>query len=204
MKVFRWLTLIHLILSTLWAQSPMRVVDAFRRSYKFELDGDYEKAIKALQEVYNEHSYEINLRLGWLYYNWGKLDESIKFYKIAMKLMPSSIEAKLGYVLPQAAKNNWEEVLNTYLEILKLDPYNSVVLYRTGLIYFNTGDYANARKYFEKLVSAYPFSYDGVSMLAWTYYRLNKKGEAKSYFYRALLLNPEDTLILQTLKELEN
>ena len=116
----------------------------------------------------------------------------MKYYKKAIDLYPLSEEAKLGYVLPASAVGNWDDVLNIYLNILTNNPYNTTVLYRTGLIYYNKEQYSQAYKYFEKLINLYPFSYDGLIMFAWTNYKLGKYREAKLLFQKVLLLSPDD------------
>jgi len=95
---------------------------AFKDSYVYEGQGDYESAIKALKNVYDLNNYEVNLRLGWLTYLNKQYDESIKYYEIANNLMPLSIEAKFGLVNPYAAQEKWGKVEEIYQNILKLDP----------------------------------------------------------------------------------
>ena len=72
----------------------------------------------AMKKVYDESSYEMNLRLGWLNYNAGLFDESVIFYSRAQKLKPYSEEARFGLILPLAALGKWNDVIKTYDEIL--------------------------------------------------------------------------------------
>jgi len=185
--VFMFLTIISIA-----QNNYSNLQEAFKNSYKYENKGDYTKAIDEIKQHYSENSYEINLRLGWLYYLSGNQTESMKYYKKAIDLYPLSEEAKLGYVLPASAVGNWDDVLNIYLNILTNNPYNTTVLYRTGLIYYNKEQYSQAYKYFEKLINLYPFSYDGLIMFAWTNYKLGKYREAKLLFQKVLLVSPDD------------
>jgi tetratricopeptide (TPR) repeat protein len=114
-------------------------------------------------------------------------------------LKPLSIEARLGIVYPASAMGNWNQVENRYLEILKIDPENSLVNYRMGLIYYGREDYGTAFKYFEKVVNHYPFDYDSVIILAWTNYMMGKYREAKVLFQKALLIQPNDPSALEGL-----
>ncbi len=184
-----------LVLSVLFvpAQNFESLENAFKESYKFEKEGNYNKAVEVLQKVYSEDSYETNLRLGWLKYMAGLFSESLPYYKKCIDLKPLSIEARLGFVNPAAAMGNWTQVENQYLKILEIDPHNSVVNYRLGLIYYGREDYQTALKYFTKVVNHYPFDYDGVIMLAWTNLKLKKYREAEVLFHKALLFNPYDT-----------
>ena len=113
--------------------------------------------------------------------------------------MPYSIEAKLGYVLPLAALNEWTTVANEYRDILKIDPQNSTANYRLGSIYYYNKDYAIAYKHLEKVVNLYPFSYDGLILFAWTHYQMGKMNEARALFKRVLLLSPKDKSALEGL-----
>ena len=67
-------------------QSEEVVQKAFKTSYTKETNKDFEGAIKALKDVYAETSYEINLRLGWLYYQNGLNVESTSYYTKAINL----------------------------------------------------------------------------------------------------------------------
>ena len=172
------------------AQSALE--SAFVKSYQLETVGKYSEAANSLIEVYETKSYEMNLRLGYLKYMEKAYTESQKFYSRAISTMPFSIEAKLGIVYPLSALNDWNKVTATYKEILAIDPQNSTVNYRMGLISYNGKDYNTAYSYLEKVVNLYPFSYDGLILFAWTNLNLAKYKEAKLLFERVLLLSPSD------------
>ena|ERR1019366_2170918 len=168
------------------------VATAFSNSYQQEKLGKYSDAIKIVKQVYDEKSYEINLRLGYLSYMAGLFTESMAYYERAMALMPYSIEAKFGYALPASGAGNWDKVLNQYFDIVKIDPQNTKANYRIGSIYYGRKDYQNAYKYLEKVVNLYPFDYDGLLLFAWANLQLGKTKEAKVLFNKVLLLSPGD------------
>jgi len=194
------LALMFFIGSDLSAQDNSSLSAVFSQSYSYEANAEYSKAIEALKKVYDESSYEINLRLGWLTYQSGLFSESIAYYNKAILLMPLSIEAKLGYALPASSAGNWSQVITRYNEVLKLDPNHYTTNYRLGLIYYGRKDYQNAYKYFEKIVNLYPFDYDALIMTAWTNYQLGKFREAKILFGKALLNKPGDSSALEGLR----
>ncbi|MHC1776909.1 MAG: tetratricopeptide repeat protein [Lentimicrobium sp.] len=175
------------------AQDNSSLVTAFSSSYTHETNGEYNKAVDVLKKVYDESSYEINLRLGWLTYQSGLFSESIAYYNKAIVLMPLSIEARLGFVLPASSAGNWDQVITRYNEILKLDPNHYTVNYRMGLIYYGRKDYQTAFRYFERIANLYPFDYDAILMLGWTDFQLGKLREAKVLFQKALLNRPNDS-----------
>jgi len=129
-----------------FSQNENKLQKAFDVSYQLEKDGEYSEAIKQLKDVYDEDSYEINLRLGWLHYLSGLFSESTPYYQKCIQLRPLSIEARLGIVNPSAAMGNWTQVENTYNDILAMDPENTTVNYRLGVIYYGKGEYKIALK----------------------------------------------------------
>ena len=191
-KVSMILLMLLLSSTMLFAQQFEEVKEAFSRSYELEKEGEYSKASETMKTVYDENSYEINLRLGWLAYLSGLFTESIAYYQKAISLKPISIEARFGIAYPASSLGNWEQVINQYNKILEIDPENTYANYRLGNIYYGREDFQKAEKYFEKVVNLYPFDYDAVIMLAWTKLKLEKLREAKVLFQKALLISPED------------
>lgn len=180
-------------------QDRADLAKAFYDSYTHEANKEYTKAIDVIRKVYDEDSYEMNLRLGWLYYLAKNYKESMSFYNKAMKILPLSIEAKLGYCMPAYASGNIESVIAQYKEILTIDPNNYYGNYRLGLVYYEREDYQNAHKNFERILNLYPFDYDIMIISAWTFYRMNKVREAKVLFNKALLNRPSDSSALEGL-----
>jgi len=173
---------------------------AFASSYTAEYAGNIAKAIEDIKGVHQSSSYETNIRLGWLYYSNKNYAESAKQYKNSVDLMPMSIEAKLGYVLPLSALAKWDEIVQVYKDILKVDTYNSTVNYRLALIYYNRKDYTTAKTYIDNAVNVYPFDYDIVVLAGWTYKMVGKREAANTLFEKALLLRPNDVNALEGLK----
>ena len=182
-----------------YAQEFNKKMEAFQKSYAEEARKEYPAAINPLKAVYDEKSYEINLRLGWLNYLAGNHNDSKIYYNRAIALMPYAVEAKMGIVYPLAALGNMSEVIAQYEKILEITPNYSIPLYRLGLIYYEKGDYDKALKYFDKVVNMWPFDYDGLVMLGWTYFRLNNLREAKVLFQKALLHSPDGKSALEGL-----
>ena len=181
------------------AQDYKALQEAFAASYEYESKADFTKATEVLRKVYDEKSYEINLRLGWVTYKNGLFTESSAYYQKAINLKPYAIEPKLGYTYPASSLGNWDQVKTQYLEVLKIDPLHSATLYKLGLIYYGRADYTNAFKYFEKLANLFPFDYDSIIMFAWSNYRVGKFREAKVLFNKALLMKPGDSSALEGL-----
>jgi len=185
------------------SQNQTTLQKAFSNSYEFEAQKKYSEAIKTLQDIYVEKSYEINLRLGWLYYLNAEHNNSIIFYNKAIKLMPVATEPLWLIVSPLASLEQWNEVEKTYIRILKLDPKNAMANYRLGLIYYYRKDFVRAKKFFDISLNLFPFEYDYMLMSAWTNYFLGNKNDARVLFNKVLLYSPNNTSALEGLSLLK-
>lgn len=174
------------------AQTVKPLVVAFKASYEYEGTRNYEAAINTLTSVYSETSYELNLRLGWLYYLSGKHKESVIYYQKAIGLMPAATEPLWGIINPHAKMEDWHAIEKAYVSILKIDNKNSKASYNLGLIYYYRKDYVNAKKYFDIGLNLSPFGYNSLLMSAWTNYYLGNKNEASVLFNKVLLYSPND------------
>ncbi len=188
-----WMLVFSLVVNAAFSQVNQAALQAaFSKSYTLEKGGDFSTAMDPLKKVYDESSYELNLRLGWLNYNAGLFDESVIFYSRAQKLKSYSEEARFGLIMPMAALGKWNDVVKIYEEILAVSPNNTVALYRLGLVYYGRKDYNKANSLFNKVVDLYPFGYDGLLMLGWTSYFLGNTNQAKVLFNKVNLYNPGD------------
>ncbi|MCX6239303.1 MAG: tetratricopeptide repeat protein [Bacteroidia bacterium] len=173
---------------------------AFSKSYEAENAKNYANAINELKMGYNAGNYVINIRLGWLNYLAKQYTESISYYEKSIALKPYAIEARFGCIKPLSALEDWEKVKKQYIEILTIDPQNTVANYWLGVINYNRKDFNNATKLFEKVVNLYPLDYDSVIMLAWSKLNSSKPSEAKVLFQQALIIRPNDSSALSGLK----
>ena len=85
------------------AQNSALINKAFANSYGYEYKYNYTLAVTEITNIYQEQSYEMNARLGWLYYLAKNYNSSSKYYEKAVNLKPNAIEPKLGYIKPLAA-----------------------------------------------------------------------------------------------------
>lgn len=206
LKLFRrglWSGLLISAVISASGQEFKEIKDAFQQSYIQEATGEVLAAVNSLKKVYDEKSYEINLRLGWLSYQAGNFTESVAYYNRAVNLMPYAIEPRFGIVYPGAAMGNWTMVMSQYEKILEICPNNSIAMHRIGLIYYGREDFETAKKYFEKVVNLFPFDYDALTMLAWSYFKLGNYREAKVLFQKALLHTPGGSSALEGLDLLD-
>ena len=181
------------------------IIKAFNESLQYEANNDYQKALDVLlKNSFGNNSYLINMRLGWLYYKNEDYENSRNYYTAAISQQNNSIEARLGLTLPLAALNKWDDVSNLYLAILKIDVRNYYANLRLGQIYLNKGEYANAKKYLDRVFSLYPADYEVNLSLGWTYLYLGEKQKAEQLLTSALMMSTNDESATEGLKKLED
>jgi tetratricopeptide (TPR) repeat protein len=183
--------------------SYSNVINGFQNSYLHEASGDLQAAIQDLKSIYDESSYELNLRLGWLVYSSGQFTEAYSYYNKAISLKPFAIEPRFGLIYPAAAMGNWEVVINQYNKIIEIAPGNTIAMHRLGLVYYGRKEYQEAEKLFDKVVNLYPFDYDALLMLGWTKFQLKKYREAKVLFNKALMNTPGGQSAMEGLELLD-
>ena len=186
--------------SSMQGQDMKQIQAAFAQSYIMESSKNYKGAIETILHVHNDKQYETCLRLGWLYYASQQYIESNNYYQKAVDIMPAAIEPRLGMAAPLAAMNNWDQVMQVYIDILKIDPNYATVNYRLGLIYYNRQNYVAAKKYFDVYLNLFPFDFDVLNISAWNAFRQGKVDIAKALFNKALLAYPGNIDCLEGLK----
>lgn len=165
---------------------------AFEKSYANEKKVDYPKAIANITSVYSSHqsNYEINLRLGWLYYLSANYKDSNTYYAKALALKPMSLEAIFGNILPLLAQGKYNSIEALAKKALAIAPNDSKAEYYLGVANYYQKDYLKSERYLEKAINQYPFDVDLNLMLGWTKIALGKISEAKALFQVAQRHSP--------------
>ncbi|ACO03642.1 MAG TPA: tetratricopeptide repeat protein [Persephonella sp.] len=196
---------ILLILSVFsYALDYEKIKDAYYRSYQYEKVGDFENAVKSIMIVYKEYpeGYTVNLRLGWLYYLNKNYANSIYHYEKALKVIPSSVEAKLGYTLPLLAQGKYTDVEKICYQILNTDFYNYYGNLRLSFVLRMQKKYDMAVKVINKMLSLYPTDINFLTELALVRFYQGDKKQAEYLFKDILILDPENVTAKEYLKKL--
>ena len=134
-----------MVVFSLTLYSQQNFEDAYRKSYVHEKSGQYKEAIEDLRVVNDLKSYEWNLRVGYLCYLNKQYVESENYYTKAIEIMPYSIDAKLGVILP----SYFEKVVNLY-------PFTYYALLMDAWCNLNLGKYTQAKILFNKVLLVSP------------------------------------------------
>jgi tetratricopeptide (TPR) repeat protein len=119
-----------------------------------------------------------------------------------VELQPKSIEAKLGLANAISGLGNWDQLMQLYEDILKLDPMNSGVNYKLAYMLHSRRKMSQALEYIKIVLIHYPFDFDSNLLAGKIYISLGNITDAKVVLYRALTYNPKSFEVANLLKGL--
>ena len=165
---------------------------AWQNSYQLETAGKYSEAIAALDPVpANSPDAEFKLiRRGWLFYQPGSFNESIREYRLAIERNGKSLDARLGVTLPLLAQKRWREAEQNARAALELAPNNYTGLLRLTLAQEGQRDWTNMARTAESMVMFYPTDATAYVYLARANAWLNKRDEANAAYTAVLSRYP--------------
>jgi tetratricopeptide (TPR) repeat protein len=185
--------------------SHEQISKAYYNSYGYEKSGNYLDAIKAVQLVYERYpnTYTVNSRLGSLYRLDGKFRNSIEHYKKALKVLPSSISAKLGLQYTYVLSEDYAKTVEVGYQIISVDYYNYYANYRIAYSLAQTGKYDLAEKTLNKMLAIYPADVLFLTELGLLQLQLKQLEKSKATLLNVLILDPENVRAKSTLLNID-
>lgn len=167
----------------------------WQSSYAYEAAGKYTDAMSVLDSVTaNGPDAELKLlRRGWLYYLPGRMDESIREYRLAIERNPKSIDARLGLTLPLLATKRWREAEQASKAVLELAPSSYVGQVRLAIAQEGLQDWNAMLKTASSLTTSFPSDATSFVYLARANAWLGKKQEAIAAYNAVLVRAPSNT-----------
>jgi len=157
--------------------------------------GKYEEAINDYNCARETSPYdsEIYFQIGNAKFNLKNYSESIIYYNQAVKLNSNSINSYLNRALANYNLEDYKEALADFRHYFLYEGYsveNIHIIYKTGLIAKELGDYSGALYYYNKVISFNCNNPDYFFERGEIFYMLNKFREAILDFDNAIILNP--------------
>ena len=166
--------------------------DAIRQSYRYESNGKYQQALKAMAGMSEvQSSYFLTLRRGWLLYLTGQYADSASAYTTAAKKAPKSIEPLLGKMLPLMALRRWKDAATVGQKIIKSAPKNYLANSRIAWCDYNLGRFAEAKTRYQNLLALYPADVEMRAGYGWALLKQGQKPQAKQQFNAVLAISPD-------------
>jgi len=118
-----------------------------------------EKAVETMEEAYKKYSNYVHVveNLGIAYVYAGRFDDAIKMFEKTLTLRGGNKKtSKLNIALAYLKKGDLKRALDSYLDVIMLDPANIDAHNNIGLIYYKQGNRKKARQKFEEVLMIDP------------------------------------------------
>jgi tetratricopeptide (TPR) repeat protein len=122
--MFRRSALLALALASLPVVASAQSESLFATSYKLESEKRYDAAAQEIVALADSGNEFARLRLGWLAYLGGRYNESINHYNRVLQVNSTSIDARLGLILPLLAQQRWQDAASQAQAVLQLSPWD--------------------------------------------------------------------------------
>lgn len=187
-------SILVLILSATFSSAACAENPAWQTTYQMETAGKYNEALTILDTIpVTDPDADLKqLRRGWLFYLLGRYDESIREYDLAIRRNPSSIDAKLGIVLPFLAAKRWREAESRVRHVLGISPNNYLALLRLTIALEAQQNWIEMEKQVERLVACYPADATAYIYLARAKKAQGRMSEATAAYSAVLARSPEN------------
>ncbi len=119
--------------------------ESFGRSA--DAENEYQKAI-ALQQDQAKKSEWPYYNLGLLYYNNGRVQDSIPYFRRALECNPAFAEAKIKLAVVLTNQKSGPEALELLKQAIQTEPRNAEAHYRMALLLSQSGKPEEAREHF--------------------------------------------------------
>ncbi len=164
----------------------------WQKSHQLEAEGDYEKAAAIIKGwAVSDDEYAV-LRYAHLKYMQGEYNDSIEYYKKAIKLNPKSLSAKLGITLPQIAQGRWRQVKIYTRQVLVRSDWDYTAHLRLMMAEEAEKKWHTLGKHADGLVEIYPGDTDSYLYLARAKAWMGNTPVAKKAYVEVLHRSPDN------------
>lgn len=185
-----------ILLSSLAVYAGTKVDELVEKSYEFENNGDYQRALTnmfAVTHLAPSDAY-YNLRTGWLYYTLGNYTDALTYYVTSYNL-DLNFDALEGIVVSNYMLGDWDQTIEYGKKALLINPKSFLTLAKIGYSYYAKKDWGNSALYYGKACEIYSYNISclGYYMSALT--KNNQIKDAKVIYHKLKKLNPSNEFI---------
>lgn len=184
-RVMRVLAGVTCLLSPIYVWAA---TNPWAESYRLEALTQFEGAAKSLEQIIREnprHEFAV-LRHGWLNYLRGAHNEAIRDYQKALDINPTSLDARLGLMLPLIAQQRWREVTSHAHKVLEVSPWNYYAHVRLMISEEGEKKWDTLAKHAEQVTKHYPSDATVLVYLARANAWMKKDKEARRAYEQVL------------------
>ncbi len=164
----------------------------WKQSHDLEKKGDFEKAALVIKPWATSNDEYALLRYAHLKYMQGEYNESIEYYKKAIKLNPKSLSAKLGLTLPYIAQGRWRQVIIPTRQVILRSDWNSTAHEYLMMAEEGEAKWHTLGRHAAELTKIYPADSSAYLYLARAKARFGNNEQAKDAYEEVLHRVPSD------------
>ena len=168
---------------------PMSAINHFKKAIEIE-----------------PYYWEAFVQMGVISLQSDDLKRAKGYFERALKINPKSFEAKLNLAAVYRQLDDLKKSADLYDELIIDYPENPVLLFNTGRLLAQAGNFEEAKKYFKKIIKKDKYNTSAMVNLAACHMALNEYNKAEKTAKTALRINPvsqEANDILNKLKEIK-
>jgi tetratricopeptide (TPR) repeat protein len=177
----------------------------FMKGMNYKEIGDTAKAVSSMETAVEQDPqyYAAYIQLGILYAaQKNPLAES--YYNNAIRVQPRSIEAIYNKAKFYQDMQNWNAAIQTYTELLKIDPGYKYAHFNLGVIHLvNLKTYEEALKHFNNAISSDPEYTEAYYGRGTAYQSMGDVAKAAADYKMALQIDPQYRPALEAMKSLK-
>ncbi len=116
--------------------------------------------VRALKEAITANPNDVKsiVQLANLYFDVGKFEQAIQYYKRALKIDPTSTNVLIDLGVAYFNTGKSDSALTFMHKALEITPGHKQGLYNIGIVYYNLNNFDKAVSYWEDLIRKYPQS----------------------------------------------
>lgn len=154
--------------------------------------------------VYDNENRDVISFLASIYDEMENFIKSDSLYEYALQLFPDDPILLNNYAYSLAKRKIYlEKALKMSRKSLEIDSLNDSFLDTLGWIYFQMGEYEQAKKYIQLAIDQGSPSAEILEHMGDIFMKLNNKEKAMEFYKRAIQLDPESDLLRQKLDRIK-
>jgi len=177
------------------------------RAEEAQLKGDREEALRHLEraiEIYPAYADALN-NLGTYYHRSGDYERSVQYFTNATKLDPEFFAGWVNLGGSLLALGRLQSALDANKRALELRPNDSLANSQVGINYFYLRNYAEAKRFLQKVLSLDPYSANSPQLfLAHIAFAEKEHDTAQQYILSYLELHPNSPQAPHLRRTLQN
>ena len=163
----------------------------WKQSQRLEEKGDYEQAASVIEHAAKTDNEYAVLRYAYLKYKQGEYNDSIEFYRKAIKLNNKSLDAKLGITLPYIAQGRWRQVKVYTRQVLTRSDWDYTAHERLMMAEEGDKKWHSLGRHSGKLTTIYPTDATTLAYHARAKARLGNIPVARTAYKKVLMREPD-------------